>query len=140
MSKLSIPVGLSKFELLLLPLLPLVLVLVHSRLLELPQEMASPAWSRTSWCHDPRLNHCDPAPTTKNTLMSSALCLLVIANLLAPVSASFFQLPFFNNPIPSIGENTTAMSVQKYSLPKLPYPYDVSTFTPYCHPQSRQVW
>lgn len=60
-----------------------------------------------------------------NTFLSLAVSLLVASNLVATVSA--FQLPFFSNLNLSIGENTTAMSVQKYSLPKLPYPYDVST-------------
>lgn len=88
---------------------------------------ASNAPSGTPWCR----NH-DVSPRTRNParrdqrLCSPLLLTLTFLACFLTTTASAFQLPFFNNP--SLGSNTTAtMTAQKYTLPPLPYAYDVSS-------------
>lgn len=81
---------------------------------------ASSGW--TTWCRNPTISRKrNPASTGHHSVSSALFLSLALFVCFFTTSASAFQLPFFNNP--SLGTNST-MSVQKYSLPPLPYAYD----------------
>ncbi|KKY15216.1 putative superoxide mitochondrial precursor [Diplodia seriata] len=87
--------------------------------------LSAPA-ARTSRCRNLAVSRDqrkrNPASAARHQSVFSAIALsLTLIACFFTTSASAFQLPFFNNP--TLGTNTT-MSVQKYSLPPLPYAYD----------------
>ncbi|OJD36912.1 superoxide dismutase [Diplodia corticola] len=79
----------------------------------------------TSWCCYPAVPPAqrkrNPATARRQPVFSATLLSLTLIVCFFTTTASAFQLPFFNNP--TLGTNST-MSVQKYSLPPLPYGYD----------------
>lgn len=90
----------------------------------------APHGDGTPWCRRGNLavsRKRNPASVGHHSIFSAVFLALTFVVCFFTSSASAFQLPFFNNP--SLGTNST-MSAQKYSLPPLPYAYDVSCAFP----------